>query len=390
MKLEQSFTVAAPVEQVWAALVDVERVAPCLPGAEITGREDDGSYTGNFTVKLGPTTAAYAGHLEVESVDEESRTTTMSARGSDRRGQGSANATIVSRVTEQAGGTRVDVSTDFAITGRLARFGRAGMMDDISQRLLREFADCLQSRLEGAPAEAAGPAVVPPPVTSGDVPAEAAGGEPASADPGRVGTLGVPAPAEPGRQPVGATGGAAQDDAAEPPDRDPEPELTPTPTPPPDAVSPSPPPPAGDAQGRVGTSGGGGAPPAPVTGPPPPPGGRRRHSEPEAEPEPEPVAAEAPPPPPLPADVAPPPLTGAPVTPEPEPKPEPEPEPAAEAPPARPPGGEYLTQAPLPEEPAVRTESIPPPGRETPPAPPPKRSSGGPLGALKRLFSRRK
>ena len=70
MKLEQSFTVAAPVEQVWAALIDVERVAPCLPGAEITGSDDEGAYHGTFTVKLGPTTAAYNGTLRLDEVDE--------------------------------------------------------------------------------------------------------------------------------------------------------------------------------------------------------------------------------------------------------------------------------------------------------------------------------
>ena len=69
MKLEQSFTVAAPIEQVWDALVDVERVAPCLPGAEITGQRPDGSYEGNFTVKLGPTTASYRGSLKMDSLD---------------------------------------------------------------------------------------------------------------------------------------------------------------------------------------------------------------------------------------------------------------------------------------------------------------------------------
>src|ERR1700712_935024 len=87
MKLEQSFTVAAPVEQVWDMLVDVERVAPCLPGAEITGQGPDGSYEGNFTVKLGPTTASYRGSLRMDSLDEASRTATMHAKGTDKRGQ---------------------------------------------------------------------------------------------------------------------------------------------------------------------------------------------------------------------------------------------------------------------------------------------------------------
>jgi uncharacterized protein len=153
MKLEQAFDVKAPVQTVWETLIDVERVAPCLPGAEITGSEN-GVYQGNFQVKIGPTTAAYRGQLEMESLDEASRTATMKARGQDKRGQGSANATIVSTLTETPEGTHVEVITDFTITGTLARFGRGGMMQDISNRLLRDFAACLEKRL-GAGEEAA-------------------------------------------------------------------------------------------------------------------------------------------------------------------------------------------------------------------------------------------
>jgi carbon monoxide dehydrogenase subunit G len=147
VKLEQSFEVAAPVERVWNALIDVEQVAPCLPGAAVTGRNDDGSYSGTFTVKIGPTTAAYAGKLEMASVDEAAHTATMHANGTDKRGQGGAKATILSTVSPANGGTRVEVTTDYHITGRLARFGRVGMIEDISARLLREFAQRLQESL---------------------------------------------------------------------------------------------------------------------------------------------------------------------------------------------------------------------------------------------------
>jgi uncharacterized protein len=155
VKLEQSFDVAAPLNQVWNALIDVERVAPCLPGASVTGRNDDGSFAGTLTIKIGPTTAAYAGRLEMERIDESAHISTMHAQGNDRRGQGSAKATITSTLSETPDGTRVDVSTDYAITGRLARFGRGGMIEDISKRLLREFAACLQQSLAAEPAGAA-------------------------------------------------------------------------------------------------------------------------------------------------------------------------------------------------------------------------------------------
>ena len=148
MKLEHSFEVAAPVERVWKALIDVEYVAPCLPGAAVTGRDDDGSYRGTFTVKLGPTTAAYNGVLRIGEVDEAAHRATLHARGTDKRGQGGATATIINTVTEAGPGTtRVQAETDFVITGRLARFGRAGMIEDISNRLLQEFSQCLAQRL---------------------------------------------------------------------------------------------------------------------------------------------------------------------------------------------------------------------------------------------------
>ena len=152
MKLEQSFEVRAPLERVWETLIDVERVAPCLPGAEITEVSDDGSYHGTFSVRLGPTTAAYRGELKIEELDESAHLVTMRADGQDKRGQGSAKATIVSTMQEAGDVTQVQVETDFTITGRLARFGRGGMIQDISNRLMQDFANCLQERIEAPPA----------------------------------------------------------------------------------------------------------------------------------------------------------------------------------------------------------------------------------------------
>jgi uncharacterized protein len=149
MRLEQSFEVRAPVDRVWDVLIDVERVAPCLPGAEITEAGDEGTYRGNFTVKLGPTTAAYRGELDLAETDEANHRVRMRASGQDKRGQGSAKATITSALREEDELTRVHVETDFTITGRLARFGRSGMIEDVSNRLLRDFAACLQRSIEG-------------------------------------------------------------------------------------------------------------------------------------------------------------------------------------------------------------------------------------------------
>jgi carbon monoxide dehydrogenase subunit G len=190
VKLEQSFEVAAPLDRVWAALIDLEQVAPCLPGAAITGRDDDGTYRGEFTVKLGPTTANYRGTIKIESADEASRTATLFAKGTDKRGQGGATATIVNTLAEtDAGGTRVDAVTDFSITGRLASFGRGGMIKDISNRLLRDFATCLQTRLAAAPADAA-PSPAEPAMTADEAAASAGAADQVEAAP-------APAPAQP-------------------------------------------------------------------------------------------------------------------------------------------------------------------------------------------------
>jgi carbon monoxide dehydrogenase subunit G len=187
MKLEQSFEVRAPVERVWETLIDLERVAPCLPGAEITEAGDDGIYHGTFSVRLGPTTAAYRGELNMEELDQAARRVVMRASGQDKRGQGSAKATIVSTMREEGEVTHVDVVTDFTITGRLARFGRGGMMQDISNRLLKEFAECLQQRIEAPPAAEPSPVdavlAATPEGAAAAPPAPAGAGAPTTARP---------------------------------------------------------------------------------------------------------------------------------------------------------------------------------------------------------------
>jgi carbon monoxide dehydrogenase subunit G len=211
MKLEQSFEVKAPIDQVWDVLIDLERVAPCLPGAAITERDDEGTYHGTFQVKLGPTTAAYRGQIRIEDVDEASHIATLKAHGSDKRGQGGANATIVNKLFETDGGTRVEAHTDFTITGRLARFGRGGMIEDISNRLMREFAQCLQAGLTGDPSGATG--------ESHREPEAAAAGPTPAAAPGE-GAIAGAEPAAPGMTPAEAAASAAaetrpEDSAAE-------------------------------------------------------------------------------------------------------------------------------------------------------------------------------
>ncbi len=263
MKLEQSFDVAAPADRVWQALIDVEQVAPCLPGAAVTGRNDDGSYNGTFTIKIGPTTASYTGKLEMTEVDDHAHTATLHAQGNDKRGQGGANATIVSRVTTAgADATHVEVSTDYHITGRLARFGRGGMIEDISQRLLKEFAARLQSSLAGGSADAGGKSADGadsarvPPAAEAPAPVSAEAPAPVSAEaPAPVSAEAeVPAPTEV-VAPAAAAAAAADGDGAVPPPPEaavppPEPDIA-EPPPPPRPAEPSEPLQAHDVVGGV-------------------------------------------------------------------------------------------------------------------------------------------
>ena len=194
MNLQQSFEVKAPLERVWETLIDVERVAPCLPGAELTESADEGTYRGNFTVRLGPTTATYSGELTIGEVDESAHRAVMRATGQDKRGQGSAKATIVSEMRAEGDVTKVDVETELTITGRLARFGRGGMMQDVSNRLLKDFAECLQRTIEAPQPEAAAGAA--------DASQQATAAGEAQQAPSATG-----APSQPQRPPAKALGG---------------------------------------------------------------------------------------------------------------------------------------------------------------------------------------
>ena len=172
MKLENEFTVPAPLEQAWQVLLDVERVAPCLPGAAIEGTDGD-AHKGTMTIKIGPITTRYSGTVKIEEADEAARRAVMRAQARDSRGQGTAAATITSTMEEVADGTRVRVETDLRVTGPAAQFGR-GVMQDVSAKLMGRFADCLAEEMAGASATATTAAdsetgrLEPPPGPAGD------------------------------------------------------------------------------------------------------------------------------------------------------------------------------------------------------------------------------
>lgn len=149
MKLENEFTVEAPVDEAWNVMLDLERVTPCLPGAALTEQEGD-EYKGKMTVRLGPVKQEYNGTVKIEEADESNHRAVLKANGKDARGQGTASATIASTLHEEDGGgsTRVKVETDMHLTGKAAQFG-GGMQQDVARKLLNEFASCLEKEILG-------------------------------------------------------------------------------------------------------------------------------------------------------------------------------------------------------------------------------------------------
>lgn len=145
MKLENEFKVDVPVERTWSALMDLERVTPCLPGAALTEQVGD-EYKGTMSVKLGPVTQKYNGTVRYEEVDKENNRAVLRADGKDARGQGTASATITSTLREEGGSTRVTVETDMHITGKAAQFGR-GMQQEVATKIMTRFADCLEQEI---------------------------------------------------------------------------------------------------------------------------------------------------------------------------------------------------------------------------------------------------
>ena len=157
MKLTNEFDVGAEVAQTWATLLDVPRVARALPGATIDPEGEGGSWRGTMKIKLGPVVTEYSGTARVQDADEDDRVASYRVEGREARGQGSAAATITTRLSPAAGGgTHVVVETDMQVTGRQAQLGH-GLMEDVAGAILTEFAERLERELRGeTPAEGAG------------------------------------------------------------------------------------------------------------------------------------------------------------------------------------------------------------------------------------------
>jgi uncharacterized protein len=163
MRITEEFEVYAPIDRVWIYLLDVQKIAPCAPGAELTEVVDDHTWKGKVNVKVGPIAMSFTGTVVVQERDDQTHVVVLKADGREQRGKGAASALVRSRLEAVDGGTKVSIDTDLTISGAVAQYGR-GMVGDISQRLTREFADCLQAKIareEPAPQAAASPSQSP-------------------------------------------------------------------------------------------------------------------------------------------------------------------------------------------------------------------------------------
>lgn len=148
MKLRNEFDVGVPPERTWETLLDVPRVARSLPGATIAGEPEAGAWRGTMKVKLGPVTTEYAGSARLQDADDDDRVVSYRVEGREARGQGSAAATITTRLAREGAGTRVVVETDMQVTGRQAQLGR-GLMEEVAGAILGDFAARLERELRG-------------------------------------------------------------------------------------------------------------------------------------------------------------------------------------------------------------------------------------------------
>ena len=144
MELEHSFTVPVGVEGAWKVLRDIERIAPCMPGATIDSVDSD-DFTGRVKVKVGPMQITYKGDASFVEVDDTAHRAVIDARGRESRGSGTANAKITAHLAAEGEGTRVKVTTNLTVTGKPAQFGR-GVMADVGEKLIGRFADCLATQ----------------------------------------------------------------------------------------------------------------------------------------------------------------------------------------------------------------------------------------------------
>jgi len=190
MEFDNTFEVPLPPEQAWPVLMDIQRIAPCMPGAQLTEVVDKTTYKGNIAVRLGPVALTFAGLVKFEEIDDANRTARVKAQGTDAKGRGGANAAASFRMEQTATGSKVLVHTDLTLSGAVAQYGRGvGMIQATAGQLMKQFAENLRKQLAASQPTPA-PAAAPAPAS-----ALAAAGATSSAPTPQVAAQPVPPPA---------------------------------------------------------------------------------------------------------------------------------------------------------------------------------------------------
>ncbi len=163
MEFDNTFEVPLPPAEAWPVLMDIRRIAPCMPGAQLTEVVDDRTYKGNIGVRLGPVALTFAGIIKFEEIDDTNRTARVKAQGTDAKGRGGANAAASFRLEPAGAGSKVVVHTDLTLSGAVAQYGRGvGMIQATAGQLMKQFADNLKTQLAASPAPVAAAAAAPP------------------------------------------------------------------------------------------------------------------------------------------------------------------------------------------------------------------------------------
>ena len=191
MEFDNSFEVPVPVDEAWRILMDIERIAPCVPGAELTEVVDTDTYKGKISVKLGPVALTFNGQTTFEEIDEANRSAKLKAQGTDAKGRGGAHANVNFSMEPSDKGSRVNIHTNLQLSGAVAQYGRGvGMVADLAQQIIGQFADNLEKNVIAPQAATAAPTAEK---TDDDAPAESAPPPPPpqQAAPVQVGGMGL-------------------------------------------------------------------------------------------------------------------------------------------------------------------------------------------------------
>ena len=192
MEFDNAFEVPVPVDEAWNILMDIERIAPCVPGAELTEVVDENTHKGKISVKLGPVALTFNGQTQFEEKDGESHRAKLKAQGTDAKGRGGAHANVSFHMEPSEKGSKVIIHTDLQLSGAVAQYGRGvGMVKDLAQQIIAQFATNLENNVIAPQAASAAPADDSASDAGTDAPATAQPAPPPQAAPVQVGSMGL-------------------------------------------------------------------------------------------------------------------------------------------------------------------------------------------------------